>query len=92
MQLGPEDLKKAGIPANLIRVSGGLEDPDDVIGDIAAPAVREAASIGVDLHPRDVALRYALIALEDGRIKNHSAGHISTQEASLLIHALNDGH
>ena len=34
--LGPEELKKAGIPANLIRVSVGLEDPDDIIGDIDA--------------------------------------------------------
>ena len=32
--LGPEELKKAGIPANMIRVSVGLEDPEDIIGDI----------------------------------------------------------
>jgi O-acetylhomoserine/O-acetylserine sulfhydrylase-like pyridoxal-dependent enzyme len=32
--LGPEELVKAGIPANMIRVSVGLEDPEDVIADI----------------------------------------------------------
>jgi O-acetylhomoserine/O-acetylserine sulfhydrylase-like pyridoxal-dependent enzyme len=35
VSLGPEELKKAGIPANLIRVSVGLEDPEDLVGDIA---------------------------------------------------------
>jgi O-acetylhomoserine/O-acetylserine sulfhydrylase-like pyridoxal-dependent enzyme len=32
--LGPEELAKAGIPANMIRVSVGLEDPEDIIQDI----------------------------------------------------------
>lgn len=34
VSLGPEELKKAGIPANLIRVSVGLEDPEDIVHDI----------------------------------------------------------
>ena len=32
--LGPEERKKAGIPENMIRVSVGLEDPEDIIADI----------------------------------------------------------
>lgn len=50
----------------------------------------EAASMGVELHPGDLALRCNLICLEHGRIKNHSAGHISNQEAGELIRYLND--
>ncbi|HUT76147.1 MAG TPA: phosphoglycerate mutase, partial [Polyangia bacterium] len=49
-------------------------------------AVLEAASMGVELSPADVALRCNLICVDDqGRIKNHSAGHISTGEAHELI-------
>jgi cystathionine beta-lyase/cystathionine gamma-synthase len=32
--MGPEELKKAGIPPSLIRVSVGLEDEADIIGDL----------------------------------------------------------
>jgi len=53
-------------------------------------AVLEAASLGVDLSPSDVALRCNLIAVECGRIKNHSADNISTEEASELIRSLNE--
>ena len=52
-------------------------------------AVLEAASLGVDLAPQDVALRCNLVCLEgppgDRRIRNHSAGHIPTSEAAALI-------
>lgn len=33
-QLSPEDLEKAGVPVNLIRLSVGLEDVEDVIADL----------------------------------------------------------
>ena len=45
-------------------------------------AVLEAASMGVDLAPDDVALRCNLISTSDGRIRDHSAGHITTEEAA----------
>lgn len=46
----------------------------------------EAASMGVDLGPEDVAMRCNLLCIDDeGRIKNHSAGHISTAESHRLI-------
>jgi 2,3-bisphosphoglycerate-independent phosphoglycerate mutase len=55
-------------------------------------AVLEAASMGVELRPEDVALRCNVITLEgpgdDRRIRNHSAGHISSEEAAELIRAL----
>jgi len=51
--------------------------------------VLEAASIGVALEEGDLALRCNLICLENGNIKNHSAGHISNAEAYELIDFLN---
>jgi 2,3-bisphosphoglycerate-independent phosphoglycerate mutase len=47
--------------------------------------VLEAASMGVELEPGDLALRCNLICLEENRIKNHSAGHISSGEAAEII-------
>ena len=52
--------------------------------------VIEAASIGVALGEGDLALRCNLICISDEKIKNHSAGHISTSEAIELIDALNE--
>lgn len=52
--------------------------------------VLEAASMGVDIDADEIALRCNLITITpDGIIKNHSAGHISSEEASELIDALN---
>ncbi len=52
-------------------------------------AVIEAASLGVNLEPDEVALRCNLICIKDGKIKNHSAGHITTEEAAILIEEIN---
>ncbi|HPW55818.1 MAG: cofactor-independent phosphoglycerate mutase [Thermoanaerobaculaceae bacterium] len=51
-------------------------------------AVLEAAAMGVELGPEDVALRCNLIAIEGGRIKNHSAGHIDSDEAAEIVRDL----
>lgn len=55
----------------------------------------EAASMGVDILPGELAMRCNVICIEDGKIKNHSAGHISNKEAEELIlyldKELNDG-
>ncbi len=46
----------------------------------------EAASMGVPVEPGEMALRCNLITISDDQtIKNHSAGHISTEEAAALI-------
>ena len=50
----------------------------------------EAASMGVDIFSGEVAMRCNLICIEDGKIKNHSAGHISNEEAKILIEFLNE--
>ena len=52
--------------------------------------VLEAASIGYDLQPGEMAMRCNLVCVEGETLKNHSAGHISTQEADELIHFLNE--
>lgn len=52
--------------------------------------VLEAAGIGVSLEPGDMAMRCNLISIDGGIIKDHTAGHISTEEADELISFLND--
>jgi len=48
----------------------------------------EAASMGVALEADDVAFRCNLITVENGMIKDYSAGHISSDEAEILIETL----
>ena len=48
----------------------------------------EAASIGVAIQEGEMAMRCNLICVQDGKIKNHSAGHISNEEAKELIEFL----
>jgi 2,3-bisphosphoglycerate-independent phosphoglycerate mutase len=48
--------------------------------------VLEAASMNVVLKPGDVAMRCNLMTIDDaGKIKNHSAGHISNEEAHEIM-------
>jgi 2,3-bisphosphoglycerate-independent phosphoglycerate mutase len=47
--------------------------------------VLEAASLGVPLGENDLAMRVNLICIEEGKIRSHSAGHISNEEAHALI-------
>lgn len=49
----------------------------------------EAASMGIPVLKNEMAMRCNLICIEDGKIKNHSAGHISDEEAKELIAYLN---
>lgn len=50
----------------------------------------EAASIGYDMQPDDFAMRCNLITLSNDIIKNHSGGHLTTDEGDILIKYLND--
>lgn len=50
----------------------------------------EAASIGVDLKPGEMAMRCNIICIEGDKIKNHSAGHIATEEADVLVKYLEE--
>jgi 2,3-bisphosphoglycerate-independent phosphoglycerate mutase len=48
----------------------------------------EALSANVPMSETDIAFRCNVITIEDERIKDYSAGHISTEEAKELIHAV----
>lgn len=50
----------------------------------------EAASIGVELAPEDMGIRCNIICINDGKIKNHSCGHLETSDADILIKYLQD--
>lgn len=45
----------------------------------------EAASIGVELAPEDMAIRCNIICIEGDHIKNHSCGRLETEEGDILI-------
>jgi 2,3-bisphosphoglycerate-independent phosphoglycerate mutase len=79
----PEDMPPGSAVTNL-SVLG--YDPAKVF---QGRGVLEAASMGVELDYSDLAMRCNLICIENGKIKNHSAGHISTEESHQLIEALN---
>ena len=61
----------------------------DVRTSFEGRGVLEAASMGINVPEGWMAMRCNLICIADGNIKNHSAGHISTQEATELIDTLN---
>lgn len=50
----------------------------------------EAASMGVDLGRDDVAYRCNLVTVEDGVMKDFSAGHISSDEGAALLASLQE--
>ena len=50
----------------------------------------EAASIGVELQPGDMAMRCNIVCIEGDILKNHSAGHITTEEADVLVKYLQE--
>lgn len=52
--------------------------------------VLEAASIGIEIKEDEMAMRCNIICVEDNKIKNHSAGHITTEEAHKLVTALSE--
>lgn len=49
-----------------------------------------ANNLSIDFQKGDVAFRCNLVTIVDGKMADHSAGHISTQEAKVLIEALNE--
>jgi len=80
----PERLHPGSEVANLAVLGYDVESVFEGRG------VIEAASIGVQLEEGDLALRCNLICIADEKIKNHSAGHITTPEALELINYLDE--
>jgi 2,3-bisphosphoglycerate-independent phosphoglycerate mutase len=79
----PESLHPGSEVANLAVLGYDVEAVFEGRG------VIEAASIGVSLEEGDMAMRCNLVTLQGDVILNHSAGHISTEEAEELILFLN---
>jgi len=52
-------------------------------------AAIEARSMGMEIGGGEVVFRCNLVNIEDGRMRDYSAGHITTDEAQALISALN---
>lgn len=50
----------------------------------------EAASIGVELAPDDMAIRCNIICINGDILKNHSCGHLDTWEGDILIKSLQE--
>jgi len=53
-------------------------------------AAIEARSLGIPISAGEVLFRCNLVTITDGRMKDYSAGHISSDEARQLIEALNE--
>ncbi len=51
----------------------------------------EALGMGIPLQKNDIVFRCNLATVQNGRITDYSGGHISTEEAKVLISALNEG-
>ena len=95
-----DELAREGVTGRLKTVADGFH-PGSEVANMAVlgydlptvyegRGVLEAASIGVELQPGDMAMRCNLICVEGEILKNHSAGHITTEEADELIRYLNE--
>jgi 2,3-bisphosphoglycerate-independent phosphoglycerate mutase len=80
----PESLQPGSEVANLAVLGYDVEAIFEGRG------VIEAASMGVKLEEGDLAMRCNLICVKEGKIKNHSAGHITSEEAIELIKYLDE--
>lgn len=95
-----DELARQGVTGRLKTVADGFH-PGSEVANMAVlgydlptvyegRGVLEAASIGVELQSGDMAMRCNLICVEGEILKNHSAGHITTEESDALIQYLNE--
>ncbi len=57
----------------------------DPVADYVGRAAIEAASMGIELGPDEVALRCNLVTILDGRMTSYASGHITTEESRQLV-------
>ena len=95
-----DELARQGVTGRMKTVADGFH-PGSEVANMAVlgydlptvyegRGVLEAASIGVELQTGDMAMRCNLICVEGEILKNHSAGHITTEESDALIQYLNE--
>jgi 2,3-bisphosphoglycerate-independent phosphoglycerate mutase len=91
-QCGTLETIKPGMPSGSATANLGVlgYDAYAMFGMNEGRGVLEAASMGVEIGPDDLAMRINVIGLDGERIKTHSAGHITTPEARELIEFCND--
>ena len=95
-----DELARLGVTGRMKTVADGFHPGSEVANmavlgydlptEYEGRGVLEAASIGVELQPGDMAMRCNLICVEGEILKNHSAGHITTEESDALIQYLNE--
>ncbi len=94
-----DELAKMGRSGSLVTIPEGLQPGSEVANatilgyDMTkvyeGRGPLEAASIGYDLAPDELALRCNIITLSEGKILNHHGGHLTTEEGQELITFLN---
>lgn len=57
----------------------------DPVKDYVGRGAIEAASMGIELAPDEVALRMNLVNVEEGRMASYSCGHITTPESRAIV-------
>ncbi len=62
----------------------------DPVADYVGRGAIEAASMGIDLAPNEVALRLNLVTIQAGAMRSYAAGHIPTEEARAIVADLSD--
>ena len=76
----PQGIQPGSEAANL-SVMG--YDPSAVL---QGRGVLEAASMGLNIREGELVMRCNLVCIDqEGRLKNHSSGHISSEEAAVII-------
>ncbi|MCR5270763.1 MAG: cofactor-independent phosphoglycerate mutase [Prevotella sp.] len=93
-------LAKAGRTGRLITIPEGFQPGSEVANTAIlgydlnqvyeGRGPLEAASIGYEMQPDDLALRCNIITLEDGKIITHNGGNLQTEDARVLIDYLNE--
>lgn len=93
-----DDLAKRGKSGLVRTVADGFSPGSDVANlsvmgyeparHYTGRAPLEAAAMGVTLGPSDIAFRCNFVTLEEGIMKDYSAGHITSEEGRALIDSL----
>lgn len=93
-------LAREGVSGSLVTVPDGFQPGSEVANTAIlgydlnevyeGRGPLEAASIGYEMQPDDMAMRCNLVTLADGVIRNHHGGHLTTEEGDSLIRYLNE--
>ncbi|MDE6860565.1 MAG: cofactor-independent phosphoglycerate mutase [Duncaniella sp.] len=93
-------LAREGVSGSLVTVPDGFQPGSEVANTAIlgydlnevyeGRGPLEAASIGYEMQPDDMAMRCNLVTLADDVIRNHHGGHLTTEEGDSLIRYLDE--